>query len=88
MAERKEAQEVTETQDAQQCRYAKPGRCLSRAQLRPGRRAAQQLGRLAKGVAKTLSPAALEQRRKNCAAINRARKKKGSGSKACCERSG
>jgi len=38
-------------------------------------KAAQQLGRLAKGVPKTLSPAALEQRRKNFAALNAARKK-------------
>jgi hypothetical protein len=37
-------------------------------------RAAQQLGRRAKGVPKTLSPAALAQRRENCAAINAARK--------------
>ena len=37
-------------------------------------RAAQQLGRLANGVPKTLSPAALEQRRKNFAEINAARK--------------
>jgi hypothetical protein len=39
-------------------------------------KAAQQLGRLAKGVPKTLSPSALAQRRKNLAAINAARKKR------------